>query len=138
MFLVIDKYVFSEWLRTEMTKRTWSQSDLSRASGIHRAIISKIINQNSSPETETIKAIARGLQLPPEEVFRAAGLLPPVTEERSKMSELDHLANLLGDEDLDDLIEYARMRLKRADDKQEYKVKTSRSKRPARTALISK
>ena len=44
----------SNWLQTELHNRDWSQSELARVSGLHRAIISKIILQGSDPTPETL------------------------------------------------------------------------------------
>lgn len=138
MFLVIDKYNFSEWLQSEMESRNLSQSELARRAGLNRAVVNKIVNQISMPTPETIEALARGLKLPSEQVFRAAGLLPPVPPKRAQVDELDHLANLLGDDDLQEVIDYAKMRLRKREEEEEkkiYKQKSSRSIRPARSAL---
>lgn len=132
MLLMVDKYEFSEWLQAQMGERQISQSELARRSGLHRAIISKIINQISVPTPETVEALANGLKLPPELVYRAAGLLPPIPEERSQIDELRYLANLLSDEELQEVIDYARHRLDRQQGKAVPKNKTSRSNSPAR------
>jgi len=75
MFLV--NTALSTWLNAEMHSRGWSQSDLARKSGLHRAVISKILSESSKPTPETCQALAAALKIPPEQVFRAAGLLPP-------------------------------------------------------------
>jgi transcriptional regulator with XRE-family HTH domain len=130
MFLVVDKFTFAEWLQREMNDRGLSQSDLGRLAGLNRAVISKIINQTSKPTPETVETIARALKLPPEEVFRAAGLLPAIPDDQSKITELNYLLNMLDDDDLRELIKFARFRLEDKEKKQ-----TSRGKRPARNAL---
>jgi len=53
-------------------------------------------------------AIARALQIPPERVFRKAGLLPPKPDETPTLRELLYLASQLPDEDLDKLLTVAR------------------------------
>ena len=138
MFLVMDKMSFSGWLSSQMKERDWSQSDLSRASGISRSIISKMVNGDTKPVPETLESLARGLRLPTETVYRAAGLLPPVAERRAKLEELALVAGDLDDDEIEDLIDIAKMRAKKRKDKQGNIAKTSRSKRPARNALISK
>lgn len=67
---------FSDWLSAELEKRRWTQADLHRASGISRAVISKIISKTSQPKPETIEQIARAFRMRPEIVFQKAGLLP--------------------------------------------------------------
>ena len=105
MFLMIDKYDFSEWLRKEMKNRVLTQSELARLSGLHRAVISKTINQVSAPTPDTIEAIAHGLKLPAEVVYRAAGLLPPIPEKRTQIEELNYLVSMLSGAGIQDIIE---------------------------------
>lgn len=123
-----------EFLEAEMEKKGWKQADLARASNLDSAVISNIINGRRRMGEETAKAIAHALQLPPEEVFRIAGLLPPVSKERSQLSELTYLINMLDDNNLQEVIDYARHRL----EKQEGKKQTSRRGTPARTVKINK
>jgi transcriptional regulator with XRE-family HTH domain len=78
MFLMENN--FAEWLVFEALARDWTQADLARKSGLNRAVISKILSDKSDPSPETCKALARALKLPIEEVYRAAGLLPPIPE----------------------------------------------------------
>jgi len=133
MLLMVDKYEFSEWLQAQMGEREISQSELARRSGLHRAIISKIINQISTPTPETAEALAAGLKLPPEEVYRAAGLLPPVPEERSQIEELKYLANLLDASELQEVIDYARHRLEKQSREAPKNTSSRITKHPARS-----
>jgi transcriptional regulator with XRE-family HTH domain len=125
---------FADWLREKLKKENWSQAELSRRSGVSPAQITRVISGERGLGEQSILAIAQALKLPPEEVFRAAGLLPSVSAERSKINELEHLANMLGDDDLQEVIEYAKMRLRLKEDKQANKKQTSR-KNPARRVL---
>jgi hypothetical protein len=94
-----------------------------------------IYSEKRNVGPDVAEAIAGALNIPADTVFQAAGLLPPVPEKRTKQSELEHLASLMGDDDLKEMIEYARMRLKLKEESKIHKQKTSRSIRPARTAL---
>jgi transcriptional regulator with XRE-family HTH domain len=69
---------FATWLQGELDKRELSQSDLARLSGLNRQVISTYINrQRTKPDSDMLNSIARALKLSPDEVFRAAGILPP-------------------------------------------------------------
>jgi transcriptional regulator with XRE-family HTH domain len=84
MYSSVDNDQFSDWLNEELKKREWTQADLARASGLTRQAISNYINERRNPDDQAIAAIARALRLPPETVFRIAGLdksLPPILEE---------------------------------------------------------
>lgn len=76
----MDTYRFAEWLREELERQGMSQADLVRGSGLSIAQISRIINHRSEPSKDALNAIAHGLRLPANEVFQAAGILPPSPE----------------------------------------------------------
>jgi transcriptional regulator with XRE-family HTH domain len=71
---------FSDWLASEMTRRGISASDLARAAHKAPAVITRVLRGERKPAPETLEAIAGALRLPTDEVFRAAGLLPAVSE----------------------------------------------------------
>jgi transcriptional regulator with XRE-family HTH domain len=97
----METKLFSDWLQDEMNKRGWSQSDLSRNSGVNRQVISTYINQQrKKPDENILIDIARALNLPPETVFRAAGLLPPVSEDEAKFEDWKYLLDGLSERDL--------------------------------------
>jgi transcriptional regulator with XRE-family HTH domain len=76
MLLMSDRFTFALWMQSEREKRGWSQSDLSRYSGLHRAIISKIETNVSTPSVETFIALAQAFKISPITIIRKAGLLP--------------------------------------------------------------
>lgn len=86
---------FRNWLKAELETRNLSQKELAEKSGITPAQISRIISGSRGAGDDAIVAIARALRIPPETVFRAAGILPnrgtdPWLDEMShKLSQLD-------------------------------------------------
>ena len=91
MFFVGQNLHFAEWLQSEIDKRGWSQSDCARACDLNRAVINKLLNGKCNPQPVTLIAIARGFKLPVETAYRAAGLLPPSTDEDDSTQELLHI-----------------------------------------------
>jgi transcriptional regulator with XRE-family HTH domain len=71
---------FAEWLNNEMKTRNMNQVELAQKSGVTTAQISRILSGQRGAEGKTLVAIAKGLRLPAEQVFRKAGLLPPATK----------------------------------------------------------
>jgi transcriptional regulator with XRE-family HTH domain len=94
MYAIMDKNSldFSDWLFKQMGAHKWSQSDLARASGLNRQSISDYVNRRrTNPEPEALIAISRAFGLPPEDVFRAAGLLPPKPEANEITRRAEHI-----------------------------------------------
>lgn len=75
---------FAEWIQKKLDERDWTQSDLARATGLTRQAINYYLsNKSKSPDEDSLMRLSRAFQVSPEEVFRAAGLLPakPETDE---------------------------------------------------------
>ena len=68
---------FSEWLTTVLFQKGISQSELARQAGVTRGAINGVLTGARGPGVDLCNGIARALKIPPEEVLRAAGLLPP-------------------------------------------------------------
>lgn len=115
---------FVEWLTSELDKRDWTASDLARHSGISKGSISNIISGVRQPGNDVCEGIARAFKISPEVVYRRAGLLPPLPEEDINRDELINLYNLMNESNREDVIDYARMKLK----KQEKEKKTNANK----------
>ena len=82
---------FSSWLSEKMREREWSQSDLARASGLTRQSISYYLSDKSKqPDEFALQRIAHALKLPPEQVYRAAGTLPPKAKDDPWVDEMAH------------------------------------------------
>ena len=75
---------FADWLTEEVEKRGWSFRELARRAGLSSGAISQITTQRSFPGPEFCTGVARAFRIPPEEVFRRAGLLPPLPETEKK------------------------------------------------------
>jgi len=86
---------FSDWLVEMMKDRQWTQADFSRATGLTRQAISYYLSGKSKQPDEF--KIAKALNLPPEEVYRAAGipLSPPAPDET--LYRIEHLYHPLKD-----------------------------------------
>lgn len=121
---------FADWLVDELKKRDWSQADLARLAGVNRQVISTYINrQRSSPDPDVLNAIAHAFKIPPEIVFRAAGILPPAPDTTEVAEEMFHLFTQLPPGDQQEMLELLRFKVER---KATIKV-TSRKKSPARS-----
>jgi transcriptional regulator with XRE-family HTH domain len=90
---------FVDWLETELRKRNMRPSDLARKADLDKGIISRTLNRERHPSAETLISIARGLSLPHEAIFRAAGLLPATLKADDTLRRIEHLYHTLEDPD---------------------------------------
>lgn len=123
-----DRFTFALWMQSEREKRGWSQSDLSRYSGLHRAIISKIETNVSTPSVETFISLAHAFKLPPETLFRAAGLLPQQTEETELIQQITHITKELPKYEQQDILEFVKLRHRLAEEREKNEKKRTRNK----------
>lgn len=85
----------SEWLKKELNKRGMNQAELSRRSGISAGHITKVLNGERGLGEQALKGIAEAFHVPPELVFRKAGLLPDVPRNDEMREELVFLFDML-------------------------------------------
>ena len=68
---------FGKWLGGELSRREWRQADLAHRAGLTNGTVSRIMKGSRRAGPEVCRALAAALDMPPEHVFRMAGLLPP-------------------------------------------------------------
>lgn len=81
------------------------------------------------PGTDICEAIARAFGYSPETVYRAAGLLPPAPAH--DYTEWHHVIDQLSSEDNDEMLEIARLKIKRRHEAEELAKAAQRKPRPA-------
>ncbi len=87
---------FPKWLEKQRKDKGWTQSDLSRAAGISRQVVSDYEGYKRKYFDEDIlKKIARAFKLPAETVFRAAGLLDAKPDTDDWVETMNHKMKLL-------------------------------------------
>ena len=65
MYLVRDKrQILADFVRTERTRRNWSQSDLADRMGKVRAVVNKIESGTNDPTLDTLQDLAKALSYP--------------------------------------------------------------------------
>lgn len=120
MFLAMNNLdLWAKWVLDELNKRDWTQADLVRASKKSRGTISKAINGVNEPEPGTVAAICEAFGYPREIGYRIVGLLRPELKQDDKRQELIHLYEMMSEDNKEDQLAYARMRL----EKQEREIK---------------
>jgi transcriptional regulator with XRE-family HTH domain len=112
MFLAMDIMSFAYWLQKEREIRGWSQSDLSRQSGLHRAVINKL-ESGTRPMPETLTALARALGISPISIFRQAGLLPSASGEEASFDNWKFLLSQLPPDEQDEMRKIAQLKIEK-------------------------
>lgn len=98
---------FAKWLQEELDYRDWKQADLARAANLDSAVISNLINEKRGAGETTATAIAKAFGLPPDFVFRKAGLLPDLRDSRKVAEEIAAFKlDDLNEEQLEEVIKY--------------------------------
>lgn len=73
-------HTLTQWLLQQLHGRDWRAADLAHRAGITEATLSRILSGKRKAGPEVCAALADALQVPAEQVFRIAGLLPSVPD----------------------------------------------------------
>lgn len=99
MYPMGNDRLFMEWLIDEISNRGWSQADLAKHAGMNRQAVNKLINGERNPGPDSCQAIALAFKLPPEFVFRKAGLLPHSNNIDERVERINHKISQLPQDD---------------------------------------
>lgn len=112
---IIEREKFISWLEDEMAARNWRPADLARAADIYPSTLANVLNGLRNPGPDLLVALARGLNVPPEFVFRQAGLLPaePGPEEDMSFQQIRAIMQDMTAEERREIVDYALFRLRR-------------------------
>jgi transcriptional regulator with XRE-family HTH domain len=102
---------FAIWLLNELDRQGWQQSEFAREAKITTGTLSNILNGNRKAGWDVCASIAGVLKIPPNEVFRRAGLLPEKNRpDNPEYEALKEVASNLDEDELANALEYARWR----------------------------
>ncbi len=86
---------FSDWLMDQLRSSNITQSELAKRSGLSTAHITRLLNGERKPGNDALTAVAKGLRLPPSEVFQAAGVFENPLKELNKIQALAYKISML-------------------------------------------
>lgn len=112
----IEKFV--RFLDHQLAKKGWTDYQLAKRAGISSSVISHA-RQGKLPKWDACEKIATALGIPPEMVFRAAGLLPPSVEQTEDLNLLNHLFTQLDEEDRQDILTFMETKIKRKEEREQ-------------------
>lgn len=107
--VIIYSMEFNDWLNEEMRKRGLSQNQLAKKAGVTQGAISHIIAGRRLPGVDLLDGISRALKIPPEEVYRRAGLLPQKSPYQERIERIYYKLSTLDEQDrqqVEDYIEF--------------------------------
>ena len=117
---------FAGWVQSKLDEKGWSRLEAARRGEISASMFDKVINGYANPGPDFCTGVARAFGIPPEDVFRRAGLLPELTYgtlEDGDARELYTIIQNLPTRERRDVIEYARMRYRLLhEDRERYQV----------------
>jgi len=79
---------FVRWLEAELHDRHWSNNELARQAELSSASVSQVMTGRQQPGLDFCRGVAEALNVPPERVFRLAGLLPPKPQRDEVIDEI--------------------------------------------------
>ena len=113
---------FSTWLINQMREQDLSQADLARASGLTRQTINYYLSARSKqPDEFALQKIAKGLGLPIEEVYRAAGTPTSIPTKSVLIERILNIYESLPLEEKENVMEYVEMRRRLAEKRRKKK-----------------
>ncbi|MBN2005335.1 MAG: helix-turn-helix transcriptional regulator [Anaerolineae bacterium] len=103
--------LFTEWLNEVIAEQGVSVAELARRIGVSPAAVSQILSGKNNPGPEFCRGLASVLALPPDGIFRRAGLLPnlPAPADDMNLNELRDVMKYLRPRERRQILEYAYM-----------------------------
>lgn len=124
--------IFGDWLLAQMKAQKLSQSEFARRAGLTRQAISYYTTGKSKqPDEFALQKIAAALKIPPEEVYRAAGIPLSKSTENKIISQITHLALDLPEAEQQDILEFVKLRHRLAEERGTYETRRTPKKSPA-------
>lgn len=89
---------FPYWLKHQRESRGWKQAELARRASVSRQAISNYEGRKTTYyDYNTLRKIARAFKIPPEQIYQAAGLLPPPSKSDQWTKEMEHKISRIKD-----------------------------------------
>lgn len=108
----------ANFIQNKLDEKKWTQSDLSRVSGMSRQLVNYLMTEKSkSPTRDTVGRLAKAFKIPVEDIYREIGVLPPKEDPAPVIKATAHVMSELDEKDQADVLEYARMRQRLAEER---------------------
>jgi len=104
---------FIEWLISEADKRGWSSNRLARECGVSHTAMAKLISGKQRITFDMSYKIALAFKMPPEKVFRLAGLMPRIHPDRQVIEGIVDMLNALPKNEVAEIAEFTEFKYKK-------------------------
>lgn len=105
---------FGNWVKQERERLGITQAELARRSDTSRAQINKIEKDAiARAYPDTIRRLAKGLQVPEETIYQKAGMLTQMPEETKLSKELVYYFGMLSIADQQEVVNFVRFKASR-------------------------
>lgn len=102
---------FPQWLQNQMDERGWGQAELAKRSKVNRQVIWSYLNRRrNKPDEDVLKKIAEALEIPVEQIYRAAGILSAEEPIDLISDTIIHLLRDLDRETKNEIVEYVKLK----------------------------
>lgn len=100
-----------DYLKSEMEKRGWKQSDLSKYSGLDSGLINNYVSGRRNIGISSAVAIAKAFKVAPEIVLRKVGLLPDVPDTTEAEEQLLYMFRQLSENDQEAILDFVEFKV---------------------------
>ena len=109
----MDNISYIDWLKEQLRAKGLRQSEFARLAHVDPAVVSNILTGKRGPGFDTCSAFAQALELPPEIVFEAAGLMKSRGKTKdSYIKEIESIYEKFNKENRRESVEFFRMLLR--------------------------
>lgn len=106
-----EKLDVVDYLLKVMEDRELIPADITKRSGLSPSQVSKVLNRESPPGQKALDSFSKALNLPADDLYRRAGILPMKPNADETVSEIVHIYHMLTEINQGDLLDYAKNRL---------------------------
>jgi len=82
---------FRHWIKEEIDRRYWTYNELARQADLSSAFVSMVMTGQRNPGEKFCHGIAKAFDLPIDDIFRRAGILPPIPDLDANAEAMLHL-----------------------------------------------
>ena len=99
---------FPDWLNEQISMRGWSLNELARRAGVSVSSVSLVLSGQRKAGPDFCNGIARAINVPADQVFRLAGILPSLPSADAQFEQARHYFNQLTESEKDMVLAYMR------------------------------